>query len=347
MSDLGPSWDTDTIKLLLGLSPDNDDEILYIEFMKNKRKDDSSNTKSAKLSFTNQTLMRRVILAHEGLVIPRTHGYHYYKFSGIMDGRCNGESTSRPVGCEESPPLHLQLMALPTSRTLECRVQRYGIPDTNNKDNKRYKKGGGKSCKIYKHASLAYELTLLLGNSRQCKKFYGAPVPSGSTNELLKFLQSFTMWPTNEKQRKGVSADNYLTVRKHHQPEYDEIWTLCQQLINKVVPDAVYNALAITKMFRGSPHVDSHDKTFQHVIALGDFAGGFLCAEADDDGLETICIDVKDRFGRIDGRKVHWVSAWSGERYSIVYYSTSEDDFTPAVPQNVHNEWMASMCDKI
>ena len=344
MSDLGPSWDAGTIKLLLGLSPDDDDETMQVEFMNNERKDDdssSSNTKSAKLTFANRSMMHRIIHAYDGLVIPMTHGYHYYKFSEVTDGCCDTDGSS-----SHTPPLHLQLMALPTS-TLECRVQRLTNSNINSKYIKPHKKGGGRSCKIYKHASLAYELSQLLGNSRQCNKCFGAPVPVGSTDELLKYLRLSTLWPPIDKQRKGVSADNYLTVRKQHPPEHDEIWSMCQKLINKVVPDAVYNALAITKMFRGSPHVDNHDQTFQHVIALGDFDGGCLCTEAnDDDGTETFCIDVKDRFGRIDGRNVHWVSAWSGERYSIVYYSTSDDHFTKPVPQIVHNEWMARKCKK-
>ena len=81
MSDLGPSWDASTIKLLLGLSlDDDDDETLKIEFMNNVRKDDdssSSNTKSAKLTFANRSMMHRIIHAYDGLVIPMTHGYHY------------------------------------------------------------------------------------------------------------------------------------------------------------------------------------------------------------------------------------------------------------------------------
>ena len=44
--------------------------------------------------------------------------------------------------------------------------------------------------------------------------------------------------------------------------------------------------------FRGSPHVDEHDTTHQHVIALGEFEGGLLCAEADPDGRQTVAVDV-------------------------------------------------------
>lgn len=102
-------------------------------------------------------------------------------------------------------------------------------------------------------------------------------------------------------------------------------------------------AVISSKAFRGSPHVDNHDQTFQHVIALGDFVGGMLCTESDEDGAETLAIDVGNRFGRIDGRSVHWVSGWCGKRYSIVYYSTAREDWTERVPQKLHTEWMQSM----
>jgi len=46
-----------------------------------------------------------------------------------------------------------------------------------------------------------------------------------------------------------------------------------------VAPDANYENISITKGFRGSPHVDHRDVTHQHVIALGEFEGGDLCAE--------------------------------------------------------------------
>ena len=72
MSDLGPSWDASTIKLLLGLSlDDDDDETLKIEFMNNVRKDDDSSS-----SNTNRSMMHRIIHAYDGLAIPTTHGYH-------------------------------------------------------------------------------------------------------------------------------------------------------------------------------------------------------------------------------------------------------------------------------
>ena len=190
-----------------------------------------------------------------------------------------------------------------------------------------------------------------MSNDRPTKHIKGVPISKQSTyNELLEYLRSSadTFWPPSDKQRKGVSANNYLTVRKQHPPELDTIWITCKELIDQaVVPNATYNALAITKGFRGSPHIDQHDKTFQYVIALGEFTGGELCTEADEDGKEVVAINVKGKFGRIDGRSVHWVSGWTGERYSIVYYSTSDDDYTERVSQSVHTQWMESIHTKL
>jgi hypothetical protein len=48
---------------------------------------------------------------------------------------------------------------------------------------------------------------------------------------------------------------------------------------------------------------------------------------------------------RIDGRGIHWVSGWSGERYSVVYSST---DLTHVVraAQADHNESMVAANNK-
>ena len=203
-------------------------------------------------------------------------------------------------------------------------------------------------------------------------------------------------WPLATKQRKGVQSQHYLTVRQRHPPEHDKIWDLCRQLLVKTLSLHIddppygdnaydenngsgsgsqipnYNALAVTKNFHGSPHIDAHDQTFQHVVALGDFDGGNLCCELDsynesehidngndkDDGKgkdtqelvdvhpprTQLNIQIKNRLGRMDGRNVHWVSGWEGkERYSIVYYSTNKEHYTDPVPQSTHVEWMKKM----
>ena len=75
-------------------------------------------------------------------------------------------------------------------------------------------------------------------------------------------------------------------------------------------------------------------------MALGDFAGGCLCAEGGIDGDTELRVDVRGRLARLDGRGVHWVSGWTGEeRYSVVFFSSSPAHFTAQVAQEAHLEW--------
>ena len=48
----------------------------------------------------------------------------------------------------------------------------------------------------------------------------------------------------------------------------------------------------------------------------------------------TVCwVDTRRKFGRVDGRFPHWVTDYSGERYSLIYYRTEGDaDPLPDVP---------------
>jgi len=365
MLDLSPSWDEGTIALLVGMSlhsttSNNVQTVpvgsVVVEMMPTKNASEC-NVRAARLQFSSPEEKRRVVEAYQELAVPMTHGYHYYRFSDDGEGNIEGGESAKYAGggaaashnncgnvsAAETPPLHLQLMAVPT-KELDRRIQMLicsSGTDTNSRAKKR--KGSNKRCRVHAHASKCYQLCRHFHQSRPQRQVLGVPAPPGSANELLQYLRACTLWPSAEKQRKGVSAGNYLTVRQQHPPDHDEVWNLCRDLIGKVVPDAVYTALAITKAFVGSPHVDNHDKTFQHVIALGNFEGGMLCCEADGYGTETLAIDVRNRFGRIDGRGVHWVSRWNGERYSVVYYSTSKEDHTDRVPQRVHTEWMKTM----
>ena len=306
--------------------------------------------------------------------------------SGGEDDDCDstGRSNSPPHSgiryCYPSPPLHLQLMALTSDelkkRIEACRKKEEDLDpissplrpsdkvfllsdETKSTSSNKSKKHRHRrrNCRVRNHALLVAKLLtvklsseFLQGRSSvvHCS---GAALPSQHIQLLLGRLRSLPdyCWPTANRQRKGVLAGKYLTVRRKKQStrgsknrakEVDDLWDLCASLIRLVVPDVEYTALAITKNFHGSPHVDLHDTTFQHVLAVGDFTGGELCA---DDGLEQdISIDVHNRLGRIDGRGVHWVAGWHGtDRYSIVYYSTDPANYTNPLPPSQHLEWMS------
>ena len=49
--------------------------------------------------------------------------------------------------------------------------------------------------------------------------------------------------------------------------------------------------------------------------------------------LEVTHVDTFERLGRVDGRYPHWVTPYSGERYSVIYYRTvgDTDHMGPAI----------------
>jgi hypothetical protein len=63
-------------------------------------------------------------------------------------------------------------------------------------------------------------------------------------------------------------------------------------------------------------------------LSLGDFeeGGGKICVEYN--AREVAEMETRGRLGKIDGRFVHWVTPYKGQRYSIIYYQT-EGEVTP------------------
>ena len=85
---------------------------------------------------------------------------------------------------------------------------------------------------------------------------------------------------------------------------------------------ARYTAVAFTRNFEGSPHIDTQNIAPFYGLALGDFSagGGALCVECS--AREVAHIDTRHRLGRADGRYPHWVAPYTGTRFSVIYYQT-------------------------
>jgi hypothetical protein len=73
-----------------------------------------------------------------------------------------------------------------------------------------------------------------------------------------------------------------------------------------------YTAIAVTKQFEGSPHIDTENIAPFYGLALGDFTGGAICVETC--SHEVAHVDTRRRLGKIDGRFPHWVAPHEGER---------------------------------
>jgi hypothetical protein len=118
------------------------------------------------------------------------------------------------------------------------------------------------------------------------------------------------------------------------------IWELAEQIMREGDPSYAdaYTAIAVTKQFQGSPHIDTENVAPFYGLGLGEYTGGFVCVESED-GMGVYEVDTQGRLGKVDGRRPHWVSPHEGERYSIIYYQTSGDVvpigasvFAPAQP---------------
>lgn len=99
-----------------------------------------------------------------------------------------------------------------------------------------------------------------------------------------------------------------------------------------------YTAIAVTKQFEGSPHIDTENVAPFYGLALGDFTGGEICVESD--ALEVTQVETRRRLGKIDGRFPHWVAPHTGERYSIIYY-VSSGEVVPQGPAVIGGEEVA------
>lgn len=104
--------------------------------------------------------------------------------------------------------------------------------------------------------------------------------------------------------------------------QHESAWNLAQQLMRSVDPDFAKrcSAIAFTKNFVGSPHIDIENWGPFYGLSLGDFDGGGVCVEAAP--CEVVEVDTQNKFGRVDGRWPHWVAPYAGERYSVIYYQT-------------------------
>ena len=81
-----------------------------------------------------------------------------------------------------------------------------------------------------------------------------------------------------------------------------------------------FTGVTLSRGFRGSPHTDAQDISYQWAISLGDFDGGQLCVESGPG--EVLLVNTHSHAAKIDGRFPHWVAPWQGERYSVIVYKT-------------------------
>ena len=159
-------------------------------------------------------------------------------------------------------------------------------------------------------------------------------MPEGLCNELLEALRA-ARWPTQTDRPKAASSgyivlerpppdapDNTASARRRRKKRerHSALWLAVSNWMSLVDPTFAYTGVALTKAFRGSPHVDTYDIDYQWAISLGDFEGGELCVESAPD--EVSIVNTRRCAAKVDGRFPHFVAPWTGERFSIIVFRT-------------------------
>ncbi len=175
----------------------------------------------------------------------------------------------------------------------------------------------------------------------------GIPLDPILMKELLDEMEAIE-WPRTTRERPKIAAQGYVILQRPPEaasvdPEtpissknrnklqrkaeklkrFNGIWTKAVEAIESVDKEfsRQFTALAVTKNFTGSPHIDTLNIAPFYGLSLGDFSkGGKLCVECSPRCVAEI--DTKGRFAKVDGRFCHWVSDYEGTRYSLIYYVT-------------------------
>jgi hypothetical protein len=146
--------------------------------------------------------------------------------------------------------------------------------------------------------------------------------------------------PNEVRERPTIDAQHYMILtsvnafanKTSHKAKraawklgnYQDMWDCARAVLEEVDPAFTdkCTAVAFTKNFVGSPHIDTENLGPFYGLALGDFVapGGALCVEVS--AREVAHVDTRHRLGRVDGRYPHWVAPYEGNRYSVIYYHT-------------------------
>lgn len=176
---------------------------------------------------------------------------------------------------------------------------------------------------------------------RKTIRVLGTPVREDLRTDLLVELRKWSEHHT-VNMRPSINAQSYMILRSPKEfgakdsnkarlaakkiEQNMRLWELAHAAISEVDAEfaGTFSALAVTKGFTGSPHIDKQNTGPFYGMALGDFPddSGGVCVEAS--AFAVAHVNTKNRLGKVDGRFPHWVAPYDAttERYSLIYYST-------------------------
>ena len=75
-----------------------------------------------------------------------------------------------------------------------------------------------------------------------------------------------------------------------------------------------YTTIQVNKNIVCNPHTDKNNVGLSYIIGLGDYEGGNLMIEENEN-------DIKNKFFLFDGKKIHYNKSFTGDRYSIIFFT--------------------------
>lgn len=178
-----------------------------------------------------------------------------------------------------------------------------------------------------------------LDGPRNIVQAKGIPVNPSLVAELTSCLRSLS-WPVTTRERPKVQAYRYFTLQRPDTKytvqngakakinaakleKYADIWALLNKTMASVDADFAeeYTGVALTYGFTDSPHIDTENIGPFYAISLGDFEGGG-CIAVESGPKEVTHLTTYQCMCKVDGRFPHWVTKYTGERYSLIYYRT-------------------------
>jgi hypothetical protein len=167
----------------------------------------------------------------------------------------------------------------------------------------------------------------------------GTPVAPAVIAELTDCLRNLS-WPNTTRERPKVKAHKYFTLQRpdtkftvetgakarlnaQKLEKYADLWDLMNRTLASVDAEyaVAYTGVAVTNGFIDSPHIDTENIGPFYAISLGDFEGGG-CIAVESGPKEVTHLTTRHCLCKVDGRFPHWVTKYTGERYSLIFYRT-------------------------
>ena len=105
------------------------------------------------------------------------------------------------------------------------------------------------------------------------------------------------------------------------------IYEAAIKLMKDYDPNFKFTSIMINKNIKYKKHIDRYNNNLSYIIGLGDYEGGNLLLydkrknDRNGNGEIVESINIKNNFFKFDGHQYHSTDDFTGERYTIVYYS--------------------------